>query len=108
MTVTVDMAGSRADAPGPHWRRLDSALWAGRDGTRMLGTIERGHHYTWVDADGTPRGRYPTLEQAQAAASPDPPAALPPTRQHPIIVTAGLLAATAAMLGWTTSVVLSG
>ncbi len=99
-----------AEHPERHWRRLNDELWVGRDGTRNLGTIERGRRFVWVDPDGVPHGRYAALQDAQQAAE-SPLAAEPlPTERDPDGLALGLMgiaiAIGVAALDWMTGMML--
>jgi hypothetical protein len=69
------------------WRRLGPLLWVGRDGDEHIGMIERGRRFTPTDADGEVRGRYRTLEAAQAALTGRAPSAREPrSAPRPLVV----------------------
>lgn len=61
------------------WRRLRPRLWVGRTDDEPLGMIERGRRFTVIDVDGELRGRYRTLESAQAALTGSVPTVAPAT-----------------------------
>lgn len=81
------------------WRQLHPRLWVGRADDQPLGTIERGRHFTVTDLEGDARGRFPTLQAAQAALTGQVPVVSVP--QEPQRVRTSLL------VGTTTAMVLA-
>jgi hypothetical protein len=49
------------------WRQTGRYLWVGARDGRHVGIIEHGHGFIAIDHDGEVRGRFKTLDLAQAA-----------------------------------------
>ena len=49
------------------WRQTGRYLWVGARARRHVGIIEHGHGFIAIDHQGEVRGRFKTLDLAQAA-----------------------------------------
>ncbi len=49
------------------WRQTGRYLWVGARDGRHVGIIEHGHGFIAIDHDGEVKGRFKTLDLAQAA-----------------------------------------
>lgn len=49
------------------WRQTGRSLWVGAREGRHVGIIEHGHGFIAIDHDGEVRGRFKSLDLAQAA-----------------------------------------
>ena len=82
------------------WRRLQKRLWVARSDGSPVGSIERGRRYVVTGADGTHRGGYRTLAQAQEALVVAVDAARPDaTPRSPLMLACTALIGSAALLG---------
>ena len=64
---TAEAAVPVCSDPSADWRATQKDLWVARRDGRHLGTVECGHRFLAIDADGEPIGTFRTLDAAMGA-----------------------------------------